>query len=1032
MTLPPTPASSQGSSATILPTRSVTSSKNYASVCEEPERGRSLSRSSSGSSRSSHVLVLPSPSSIDSDGYAESQNLRYAYGFPAWAQPSIVRVPSATAANPNEARPSAASATSSGIISDFSALFPEAKKIPPVPTEKRREFGYPTWAQPSLVRVPSVATASPNETRPSANSSARLSNSAAKSSVLPADMKVEEKVEQPNASWWGQWMPPQAPTTVGAPDMGLFGPRSPAADYQDFQSCITPSPFPSRPLSRVTERTESPPTITIVSPGPSTIIASSSSVPIMFEEFAFIQTHDSSHNTRTQPVVVSPFTTLFAQRPFSFNRVGLFRGVALALTEAGRGPQIIPTPTVHYRRRSRSPTWSAPGVLQPNQTDLEGQPIPPLEKDRFETVYKNFCTQRNLVHSPRLMTLEARPVNLYDLHTQVMFEGGATKVASKDLWPVIGARMGFVQFPPFRTEPAKSGPGVAQHLAHVYKEYLAAFDNVYVSAMKSMRQANAPHSIARDLALLAICPPSLYRVARDRLSADGRGVGADPHIVIHDIAAEVDPTPPLDPHIVVIALLAALTLALAFTVVTLQSATTIVALITLALVLPRLFVTTIVTPTILALALLMASLVILLPVRLGALVLVLDLVPLLVRLLFPSVLDLIVLIHPSSFPKLLDCQHLSKTLDALSSESLNWFPRTRCPQVSFSSPHSNQERDLGMLGDRRCLRPRTQARGRQPSPSPSTLTSTSSQSYIPPVIIPSNVPPPGPAQVWPWGQPWGVNNQSQNYNPGPVFVPSPPSPWIPPTGAWANYQSVPGGAPGHASFPGQGPSPYDNLFAAPQDAYGPPPCANIPSWANVPAQLPPWANTPVQPTLPAHPKHPRFFFMDGNVTVVVEKTLYKLHQYLFTKTDWYFEINGAPTYLFENKKDFDRFLSVLYPSDYSKHECETAEEWTSVLSIADHARMPDIRRLAIKHLAECAGPVDKIVLGHRYDVKEWLAPAYLALAMRSESITAAEGARLGVDALVRLAALQDEIYGNLKTYINPEKFAEMFASKLTI
>ena len=94
--------------------------------------------------------------------------------------------------------------------------------------------------------------------------------------------------------------------------------------------------------------------------------------------------------------------------------------------------------------------------------------------------------------------------------------------------------------------------------------------------------------------------------------------------------------------------------------------------------------------------------------------------------------------------------------------------------------------------------------------------------------------------------------------------------------------------------------------------------------------------------------------------------------------------------------------------------------------------MQDIRRLAINRLAECAGPVDKIVLGHRYYVTEWLAPAYLALAMRPESVTAAEGARLGVDALVRLAALQDEIYGNLKTYINPEKFAEMFASKLAI
>jgi phosphohistidine phosphatase SixA len=50
--------------------------------------------------------------------------------------------------------------------------------------------------------------------------------------------------------------------------------------------------------------------------------------------------------------------------------------------------------------------------------------------------------------------------------------------------------MGFVQFPAFDTEPAKSGSAVAQHLAHVYKEYLMAFDNVYVSTVMDTRRTN--------------------------------------------------------------------------------------------------------------------------------------------------------------------------------------------------------------------------------------------------------------------------------------------------------------------------------------------------------------------------------------------------------------------------------------------------------------------------------------------------------------------------------------------------------------
>ncbi|KAJ7821928.1 hypothetical protein B0H14DRAFT_2256995, partial [Mycena olivaceomarginata] len=115
---------------------------------------------------------------------------------------------------------------------------------------------------------------------------------------------------------------------------------------------------------------------------------------------------------------------------------------------------------------------------------------PPLEKGRFDTVYKNFCTQRSVVHNPHMMSIEMRPLDLCDLHTQVMLEGGAANVSSKDLWSVIGGRMGFVQFPASDTEPAKSGPGVAQHLAHAYKDYLAAFDNVYISTVMDSRRKN--------------------------------------------------------------------------------------------------------------------------------------------------------------------------------------------------------------------------------------------------------------------------------------------------------------------------------------------------------------------------------------------------------------------------------------------------------------------------------------------------------------------------------------------------------------
>ncbi|KAJ6483705.1 hypothetical protein DFH09DRAFT_1461052, partial [Mycena vulgaris] len=139
---------------------------------------------------------------------------------------------------------------------------------------------------------------------------------------------------------------------------------------------------------------------------------------------------------------------------------------------------------------------------------------------------------------------------------------------------------------------------------------------------------------------------------------------------------------------------------------------------------------------------------------------------------------------------------------------------------------------------------------------------------------------------------------------------------------------------------------------------------------------------------------------------IVEGTRYKLHRYLFNRAQnfparvW---SGSEPYYMTESKIDFERFLSVLYPLCVLAFECETPEEWSSVLLLADRWRMMDIRRLAINELALCAGPVDKIALGHRYNVEEWLGPAYLALAMRKMPITSAEGMKIGVQALIRIS-----------------------------
>lgn len=57
-------------------------------------------------------------------------------------------------------------------------------------------------------------------------------------------------------------------------------------------------------------------------------------------------------------------------------------------------------------------------------------PIPPLDKSRFESSYKQWCLTKAIVHDPRLLAIDNRQIDLFQLHCLVMREGGLTNVSS--------------------------------------------------------------------------------------------------------------------------------------------------------------------------------------------------------------------------------------------------------------------------------------------------------------------------------------------------------------------------------------------------------------------------------------------------------------------------------------------------------------------------------------------------------------------------------------------------------------------------
>jgi len=183
----------------------------------------------------------------------------------------------------------------------------------------------------------------------------------------------------------------------------------------------------------------------------------------------------------------------------------------------------------------------------------------------------------------------------------------------------------------------------------------------------------------------------------------------------------------------------------------------------------------------------------------------------------------------------------------------------------------------------------------------------------------------------------------------------------------------------------------------------------------------------------------RFWFDDGSVILRVQETFYKMHRSLLEAHSKVLRekfLVGSPTQKrpdlypialegFESH-DFERFLTLIYPLDYTERETFASKEWVSILTVASQLQFESIRKLAIKHLSKDASDIDRVVLGHLYGVHEWLLSAYRALTLREESLTQNEGRRLGVDDVVRIAQARDrrrsDVFGSCSWGVMREIF----------
>ncbi|KAF9262686.1 hypothetical protein L218DRAFT_867337 [Marasmius fiardii PR-910] len=134
--------------------------------------------------------------------------------------------------------------------------------------------------------------------------------------------------------------------------------------------------------------------------------------------------------------------------------------------------------------------------------------------------------------------------------------------------------------------------------------------------------------------------------------------------------------------------------------------------------------------------------------------------------------------------------------------------------------------------------------------------------------------------------------------------------------------------------------------------------------------------------------------------------------------------------------DFERLLSIFYPRDYSQHDAQTVEDWTSILRVSSRFGMAKIRSLALDNLYMTANAVEKIALNNEFHFDdaeiedEWVLDAYVEMVTRVEPLTLQEGEKLGMKDVIRIQAMKTALIKDLGKYLDMERVRAMIEAFL--
>ncbi|KAG2147814.1 uncharacterized protein EDB93DRAFT_1250329 [Suillus bovinus] len=158
---------------------------------------------------------------------------------------------------------------------------------------------------------------------------------------------------------------------------------------------------------------------------------------------------------------------------------------------------------------------------------------------------------------------------------------------------------------------------------------------------------------------------------------------------------------------------------------------------------------------------------------------------------------------------------------------------------------------------------------------------------------------------------------------------------------------------------------------------------------------------------PVH-HHSDYYLKDGNITFLVEDTLFRVHRHFFeTESQFFmkeFELRApkegtSDSSAFRLDKvtiaDFAKFLWVWYSPSY-RRESKPKDHWLTILELSTIWQFPEMKKLAIDELQKLEiEPIEKITTYDKYQIDQsLLLPAYKLLCKRAGRMSIEEGEQL--------------------------------------